>query len=275
MSLKTKLPDKMFIEQFIINGASDLAKWSEDNLTILLEENFIIGYYFAIKHSTSFGEDIEILNIYLINSRHYHSKEVIGLDELEDAWERFKNTKEMVFANPPIDVWMDSKQEWCNKVSHELCKTFNCCFEDALSTTYYAIMKCYNKPNVYMGNLNYIHRAVINTYLVDYRYNKRRVNQDSGLAVSLSTIVNSADDDNEKITLESCIAAPKPTDENTLDYKDLLESSVKLLSDTFTQREIDLILTQKCMYLPRNIYNRLVRWRQKHSIRELYENETD
>lgn len=275
MSLKTKSPDKMFMEQFIINGASDLAKWSEDNLTILLKDNLILGYYFATKPSTSFGEDIEILNLYLINSRHYHNKEVVSLDELEDAWEQFKRCPHRIFNNPPIDVWLDSKDNWCNMLANKMSKKYNCSFEDALSNVYYIITKCYNKQDVYMGNLSYLNKAINNQFLLEYKYNKNRINQDSGMAISLSTVIHAGDTDEDKITLENLIAAPEDKSDTSLDYRDLVDSCIELLSDTFGPREIELIMTEKPMYLPRNVYVRLIKWRQKHSIRELYKSETE
>lgn len=274
MAIKSKFANKFYIKQYIINNVS-FQEWADNHMVEKLKDNAIIGYLFSTK-SNKFLEPTQVLNVYLIK-REYYKKSEISMIELAKDWELFllkckESTdykKQAVFKNPPIEEWLDTKDNWCKKVAGEISATFSMPFQDALSDTYYAIMVCYNKGTIYMGNLNYIKKSVYNKVLMELRANKRRVNLDSGLAISLNTVIGSDSDDNE-LTIMDIIPEEEKMTEDSLEYKMLLDNATKLLSQTFSPREIEQILTKTPAQLPTNVYRRLLTWRYKHSIDEVY-----
>ena len=274
MAIKSKFANKFYIKQYIINNVS-FQEWADNHMVEKLKDNAIIGYLFSTK-SNKFLEPTQVLNVYLIK-REYYKKSEISMIELAKDWELFllkckESTdykKHTVFKNPPIEEWLDTKDNWCKKVAGEISNTFSMPFQDALSDTYYAIMVCYNKGTIYMGNLNYIKKSVYNKVLMELRANKRRVNLDSGLAISLNTVIRSDSDDNE-LTIMDIIPEEEKMTEDSLEYKMLLDNVTKLLSQTFSPREIEQILTKTPAQLPTNVYRRLLTWRYKHSIDEVY-----
>lgn len=274
MAIKSKFANKFYIKQYIINNVS-FQEWADNHMVEKLKDNAIIGYLFSTK-SNKFLEPTQVLNVYLIK-REYYKKSEISMIELAKDWELFllkckESTdykKHAVFKNPPIEEWLDTKDNWCKKVAGEISATFSMPFQDALSDTYYAIMVCYNKGTIYMGNLNYIKKSVYNKVLMELRANKRRVNLDSGLAISLNTVIGSDSEDNE-FTIMDIIPEEEKMTEDSLEYKMLLDNVTKLLSQTFSPREIEQILTKTPAQLPTNVYRRLLTWRYKHSIDEVY-----
>lgn len=275
MSLKSKFAHKFYIEQYIINEMS-FQEWQEKQYSKLVENNAIIGYMFSAKEGNVIYDEIEVLNIYLIDRKYYNGQEVT-IDNLANAWRLFKcktlsesNHKDkIVFLNPPIQQWLDSKDNWCKKVASQISKQYNWPFEEALSEVYYTIMYCYSKGTVYMGNLGYIRTAINNSVLMSIRSNKNRVNQDSGLAVSLDTIVTS-DSDDEDLTLMDMIESGEEVG-SELEYEELKERITNLLSKYFSEREIEQLLTQKPICLPMNLYRRLLNFRKKYKSEDIYD----
>lgn len=263
---------KFYIKQFVINNYS-FQEWVEANKDTLLKDNKIIGYAFNSKKAVNFGPKSLVMNLYLINGKYYHGKEV-SLVALEKAWELFLIKSEKIdneylyiFRNPPIENWLDTKNNWCKKVAAEISKTFDWSFNEALSETYIAIMKCYHRGNIYLGNLNYIRKSIYNSVLQAIKNNK--LNFKDGSIISLDTPVTAEGEDNE-ILLSDVIAAEEQVNEESLDYQLLLQSAKELLSKSFSSREIDQIINYKTIYLPPALYSRLIRWRQNHSPEELY-----
>ena len=175
----------------------------------------------------------------------------------------------ILFLNPPIQQWLDSKDNWCKKTASQMAKQYQYSYEEALSEVYYTIMCCYAKGTVYMGNLGYIKTAINNSFLMNIRMNKNRVNQDSGLAVSLNTPINTESDD-EEITLMDLIE----NDENIsdkLEYEELKDKLTKLLNKHFSNREIDQLFNNKPVFLPLGLYRRLLAFRNTHKLEDIYD----
>lgn len=273
MSIKARALTKYYIKQFIINDNS-FQEWATNNFEDLIKEDAIIGYLFATKPN-QFGQVTQIFNVYLIKRKYYDNKDEVTLDMLRDAWELFLlkskvNIHTNVFKNPPIKYWLDTKDNWCKKIATEISNTFKWTYSDSLSEVYLTVMKCYNKPNVYMGNLGYIRKSVINNVLMALRFNKNRLNLDNVNVCSLDISIGS-DNEGKEILLSDIIPAEIVETEDSLEYQNLLGCAKKLLRESFSEREIEQILTQKAGYLPMNLYRRLNSWRSKHSPEELYE----
>ena len=87
--------------------------------------------------------------------------------------------------------------------------------------------------------------------------------------ISLSTVIDN--DGEREITLEDLLPEEEDISENSLSYQTTLEHVKKLMADTFSPREIDQIINQPIFALSRSLYVKLLRWRAKHNIGELYE----
>jgi hypothetical protein len=278
MAIKSKFLNKFYIQQYIINGYNSFEEWSMSpsiNLEKALKREAIVGFFFTEQDGVQFSEPALVLNLYWIKREYYRGPE-ISVKTLREAWELFlfnceqeEHSKHRLFQNPPIELWLDTKDNWCKKLARTLAEQFDKSFQEALSNVYLVIMQSYRRNTVYMGNLGYIRKAAYNRMLMDLRYNKCRINQDSGNAISLDTVVYSEGED--ELSLLDMLPSDEETDDELM-YKEILEKAKELLSKTFSPREIDQILTQpQVKYLPLGLYRKLMRWRNAHNVGELYE----
>lgn len=275
--IKSKSINKFYIKQYILNNYNNFQEWSDMNYSNIHNKDAIIGYLFSVKEGNRLCETSYVLNLYLIKHEYYNGKE-ITINDLKNAWELFfikcktesSHTKKNLFANPPVEQWIDTKENWCKKLATQLSKQFDKSYDDTLSEIYYNIVRCYNKGNVYMGNLGYLRKTVVNALLMEKRANKNKIIQDNGNAISLDTVIIQ-DSDDEETTLMDMLEIKEEMTEDSLEYKEIKEKVVSMLSDTFSLREIDQLINNKQLYLPRSLYSRLLRWRKKHSIEEVYE----
>lgn len=264
--------NKYYIKQYIINTIS-FQEWMEKDYQEIIKDNAIIGYLFSANNNIKFvkAEEPQILNLYCIKRKNYNGLEV-SKETLSNAWKLFllkcqneTNKKfKMIFQNPPIEQWMDTKDNWCKKLAGKISQQFDKEFSEALSDVYYGVILCYLKPDVYMGSLTYIERAIINNILMEKRHNKIDKH-----IISLSTVIDN--DGEREITLEDLLPEEEDISENSLSYQTTLEHVKKLMADTFSPREIDQIINQPVFALSRSLYVKLLRWRAKHNIGELYE----
>lgn len=272
MAIKSKHINKYYIKQYVIT--SGFQEWLLTNYDQITENDKIIGYLFAERES-AFKSTADILNLYLIK-KEYYAGDGVSEEELTKSWELFLSTvnteldmtRRKVFKNPPIENWLDTKDNWCKKLANSLSNSYNIPYHEMLSDVYFGIMLCYTRGNIYMGSLNYIRRCVNNIVLMKLRALKHRVNQDSGLAVSMNTIIGK-DNTEEDILLSDTIADKSDKSEESAEYNSVLNHCRKLLSDSFTDREIDQIISQRISYLPQNIQVKLLYWRKKHDISEV------
>lgn len=275
--IKSKAINKYYIKQFILNNYDNFQDWIDENYSNITKKDAIIGYLFSVKEGDILCETSYVLNLYLIKREYYNDIE-ITINQLRDAWELFffkcetekiHNNKN-VFANPPIEQWIDTKENWCKKLAAQLSKQFDKTFDDMLSEIYYNVVRCYKKGTVYMGNLGYIRKSIVNAVLMQLRSDKNKVIQDNGNAISLNTVIIQDSDDEETVLMDM-LAIKEEMTEESLEYKDLKNKIVQLLSDSFSPREIEQLISNKQLYLPRSVYVRLLRWRDKHKVEEVYE----
>ena len=257
--IKSRDNSKYYIEQYIIN------KYSKDDFEQFVKDteetrknNAIVGYHFMVK------EPAYVLNLYLIDREHYRGPQIF-LSVLKLDWESFFVNKQPVFINPPIELWLNTKMNWCKKLANRLSKQYNKSYEECLSEVYLAVMKCYSKNTVYMGNLLYIEKAAHSNMLTNCRKEKREVE-----TVSLETIVTTSSD-GEQLTIADMVA--DENEQNTIDYKLLLDKVIKVLSKSFSEREIETLLKFQGYELPRNLYRRLLKWRQIHKSEDFVNEE--
>ena len=251
--------NKYYIKQFNITNSSfqEFIKTYFEDIT---KVDYIVGYLFIVEN----GKDI--LNIYLFKKRSVNfAFTPISLATFKNDWELFFVTKKLLFKNPPIEMWLDTKNNWCKKLANHISKKFGITYDEALSEVYNGIMICYNNVTVYMGNLNYIKHTIINNLLKDIRYEKKRLTLNNPMVISLDQSFE-LDSEDDAIKLNEIIAAPEDCSEESSSYRETLKQCKKLLSGKFTEREIDMILTIDQSLLPRPLYKRLWNWRNEYFI---------
>lgn len=274
MAIKSQELSKFYIEQIILTNEDNPENWTEPQFQSICRHDKLIGFLFSVKEKVKFGVPTRVLNMYLIKPN-YYDKEPISLQELSQAWNEFEHklfhetnhSKMAVFKNPPIEQWIDTKENWCKKLAAKITEQFEWPFDEALSEVYYTVMKCYTKGHVYMGNLGYIQTSVYNNVRMVLRFNRNRLNQDSGRCDSFEETIGESDD-GEAVTLGDCLGYDDDQFQE-MDHQAFEKECRDLLSQTFSEREIDQILKQKAGYLPQNTYRKLTTFRKQHSPSEL------
>ena len=279
MPIKSQEISKYYIEQIILTDDNNPDLWDEQYYKeTICHGDKCIGYLFNLKEATNLVSRAKVLNLYLIKPE-YYLEDSIENDELREKLKLFEancaeseeyNHKMNVFRNPPLKNWMDTKENWCKKLAHKITQQFNLTFEDALSEVYYTVVKCYSKSFVYMGNLGYIQTAAYNNIRLRYRVESKTLNQDYNGCDSLDQTISSQNEDNETVRLMDVIPAEKDSKLVEFEYNELEADCKKLLSDTFSPRDIDQIIKNGAGYLPMNIYRKLLKWRKQHSKAELF-----
>ncbi len=264
--ISERKPYQYYIKQFVCNDENNPALWTDEVFSELVDKNSVIGYLFRNKGNIAFGKNVITLNLYIINPQYYKG-EIVDLTELQVAWEAMSDRDKM-FKNPPIEQWLDTKREWCNKLAMNLVKKYGLEFDEAMSEIYLALLKAYDKSTVYVGNLAYIENAVNNNIRSNYRKDKKKLFLDNPRVISGEIAISREDEDDRPITLFDILSIE---DEYyaSKDFEELEETIDKMLLEEFSQREIEQIKTLPASFIPRAIYRRLIRWRQKHSIEEV------
>lgn len=278
MAKREREASKYFIEQFIVDDTNNPSTWTEEEFKERTKDNLVIGYLFLVKEGVKFGPATRLLNLYLIKPKYYQSEpeKIVVLSDLAKAWDTWMDhmfkgdEKFMCFQNPPIKEWLNTKENWCMKQADRIVQQWGWTFDDALSQVYWAVMKCYKKGHVYMGNLGYIITAINNSIGMDHRYNKNRLHGGNPLVVSGDQQAYQEDDSNDNAccSVWDTIGKDDPYYAEQ-DYKQFEADLRALMRADFSDREIDQIFTQRSGYLPMGLYRRLLKWRKKHSIKEL------
>lgn len=274
MAIKSQEVSKYYIKQLLLNEDFNPETWTEEEYNnIICHNDKCIGYLFSTKEGVKFADASKVLNIYLIKPK-YFTNDGITKDELSRQWRDFlircdtetHHSKRNIFKNPPIEQWIDTKENWCKKLASKVSTQFGWTFDEALSEVYLTVMKCYSKGHVYMGNLGYIQTSVYNDVRMAIRFNKNRLNQDSGLVDSLDQTVIESDND-DSISLIECVGQEDEALKE-VEYADFEKEVKDVLGKAFSPREIDQILSQRAGYLPMNLYRRLIKWRNQHNPSE-------
>ena len=252
--------NKYYIKQYVINNYS-FQDW-KNNFESENNNSAIIGYLFYTK-SNKFGVKTSLLNVYLINKKHYH-QEGIKYEVIEQDWKLFFIDYERRWCNPPLEIWLNTKDNWCKKLAGKISNKFNRTYEDALSDVYYAIIRCYNKKTVYMGSLDYISKSVTTDILMSLRKSRFYKGEIS------SNEVLGKDKEGNELTIEDTLADENDDcGQNNLEYQDIYKRCVILLKKNFSDREIEQILTHPFKLLDRNVYQRLLKFRMRHNSEEV------
>ena len=233
--------------------------WTDERINEITNNETIIGYFMKTNKT---GETI---NLYVIPAKYNKGQAVNRLDLAAVYFQWLlsvklnEDDKLVVFRNPPIENWLDTKQQWIKKTAHKLSKTFDKCFDEMLSHVNYAIIKAFNKTGVYAGNLGYIERSAYNEVLMDIRNNRNKLILDNDKVCSLD---EQFDIDGTMHTFGEICGEDDPAFRQE-EFNETTNEIKKVLSYTFSEREIDQIINSQGQ-LPLSLYRRLLTWRKSH-----------
>lgn len=237
-----------------------LNKEDPNNVIANLENyNKFVGDKVCIGYIIKNNNDKVVINMYLINEVFAKGK-IYTYDNLLDGLIEYIQTKKMIFRNPSIDNWIETKENWCFKTAHKLSVKYNLDYDEVLSLIFVAITKVFSKPHVYVGNLAYIARSAENEVLMYYRANRNRLNNEHPLVVSLDEVTN---EDSEKETSLHDIVGQEDKFYKEQEFEESKQRIIKDMSFVFSEREIEQIIENHGQ-LPRNLYLRLLKWRKSH-----------
>lgn len=258
------------IVQYILNAENNPSIWTPDSFNKMLKGEVVIGYLLKNKKS-KFDSFVPILNLYTINPKYLHTKnKLLSFIDIQNAFRQWledlnQDTDSMIFRNPPIKEWLDTKENWCKKLAHKLSGPFNLPYEECLSTLYMSILKCYSKSHVYMGNLSYIETTVRNDLKMRLRFLQNRLTGDSPLAIHLDACISDMGGGEDSAATFHEVIGKIDSYHKELELKEILEEVTIDLKKEFSEREIDQILkVPNLTFLSMSLYRRLHKWRKNH-----------
>ena len=251
---------KYRIINLILDTDDNPTTWTDEEYKSITDNEAVIGYF--MKQD---GEQMK-MNIYLIPEKHSKGN-IVTKNDLKLAYAqwliniRYNQNKKLVqFHNPPIENWLDTKEQWIKKTANKLSRTFNKPYDEMLSHVHYAIVKAFNKDGVYVGNLGYIERSAYNEVLMDIRNNRNKLIIDN--TEKVSSLDEQFEIDGTVHTLND-LYGEEDKGIAEMEFNETAEEIKKALSYTFSDREIDQIINSQGQ-LPLNLYRRLLNWRKTH-----------
>ena len=251
---------KYRIINLILDIDDNPTTWTDEEYKSITYNEAVIRYF--MKQD---GEQMK-MNIYLITEKQSKGN-IVTKNDLKLAYAqwlinmRYNQNKKLVqFRNPPIENWLDTKEQWIKKTANKLSRTFNKPYDEMLSHVHYAIVKAFNKDGVYVGNLGYIERSAYNEVLMDIRNNRNKLIIDN--TEKVSSLDEQFEIDGTVHTLND-LYGEEDKGIAEMEFNETAEEIKKALSYTFSDREIDQIINSQGQ-LPLNLYRRLLTWRKTH-----------
>lgn len=265
----------MKLVQFVLTADNNPLKWTEESLKESLRGQVIVGY--ILRNDTGKFETITpILNLYVIQAKYLVEESVSSIITLAAVQQVFRqwleslmeDSNSIMFRNPPIKEWLDTKENWAKKLASTLSKSYNKPVDECLSTVYYVIMSCYNNSGIYMGSLNYISVAAHNNIRKEFDYMKNRLTGNHPMAVHLDASPGDFNGNNEESveSFHELIGKADPFYEQQ-EFNELKNLVLEDLGKEFSKREIDQIFNMP-EYLPNSVYRKLLKWRKEHSLED-------
>ena len=261
--IKSRRKDQFRIIQLILSDDDNPMTWNDEQLRLKCQNEVVIGFIYKT-NDEKFGNKTDILNLYVIPKT--VEEHILTLTDLQNGYaewylKRAAKPKAVCYHNPPIEDWLNTKKEWLNNKVNKFCKLFEKDYDDILSLSYIAILKCY-KHNVYMGNLHYINLAIYHEICLELRTNKNKITGYSKNTISLDSIV----DCDEGSPSVAATLGENDARYDEVDFEQIKLDILKTLHYTFSDREIDQIISSEgiAMRLPNTLYRRLLKWRETH-----------
>lgn len=259
---------KLKLTQIVLTNEDNPLKWDEESLQDRLNGDVVVGYLLRMRHESF------IIALYSIKEKYLSNKEhILSLARLKNAFSQWLDSMQedpfsILFKNPPIEQWLESKDNWLKKVSNNLAKTYNKPYDECLSELYYVIMTCYNKDTVYLGSLNYIVTTAHNALKKEYGHMKNKLTGANPMVISLDAHPSSSyeSDDTAQTYHDILVGEDNPIHE-ALDFEETTNAIITDMNETFSAREIDQILNRPGP-LPETLYRKLLKWRKSRSMED-------
>lgn len=261
--------NKLHILTITIMPDHNPSLWTDFDLARMTNNQVIVGY--ILKNASNNSVPKPILNLYIIKPDHLSMPEkIINALTLKNVFMQWleslaEDPKSYMFRNPPLDEWLETKQNWVKKVTAKLSYSYNKPYDECQSSLYMVILDCYNKADIYLGNLHYLIVAANNKLKLEHRYMRNRLHGSHPDAIHLD-----AQPSDFNGSLEDSISSLHEIIGGVEDSyfeeerRQEIRKSIKddLLKD-FSPREIDQIVNSPG-YLPMPLYRKLLKWRKTH-----------
>lgn len=259
---------KLQIVSIILTQSNNPAKWTETDLKRISGNKLVVGYIFK---PIKTAESQSLLNLYVIKAEALdESHTVIDITWLQNAFMQWleslsEDPKSFVFRNPPLDKWLETKDNWIKKVTSKLAETYNKTYDECLSALYMSVLHCYHKGNIYIGNLYYLVTSAHNRIRIEHRFMKNRLCGEHPDAVHLDAVpsdFNASLDDSISSFHEIVGGVEDPYVEQDK-HLEMVKAIKNDMLKEFSEREIDQIINSPG-YLPNTLYRKLLKWRKDH-----------
>ena len=266
---------KLHIITVVLTSTDNPFTWTNTKLSQLTNNQVIIGYILKpIKLESNLQS---LLNLYVIDEDSLSdSDKVIDLQFLKNVFAQWLESLVedpicYMFRNPPLDKWLETKENWIKKVTGKLSVAYHTTYDDCLSSLYTTILYCYHKENVYIGNLHYLIVSANNRLKVEHRFMRNRLYGGHPNAIHLDALPSDFNGalENSISSLHEVIGGEEDSSiqkEKNLEIFDAIKTD--LLND-FSEREIDQIINSPS-YLPNTLYRKLLKWRKTHKREDYY-----
>jgi len=260
---------KLHILSVMLTSDNNPLKWTDKDLSRITNRHSIVGYLLkTVKINT---ESHSVLNIYVIKPELVSENDkVINAQLLRNVFMQWlesliEDPKSYMFRNPPLDKWLETKQNWIKKVTGKLASSYNKTYDDCLSSLYTTILHCYNKSDIYIGNLHYLVVAANNRLKVEYRYMLNRLSGEHPNAIHLDACPSDFNGglENSVSSLHEIIGGAEDPYIRDDRNREMMEAIKADLREEFSEREIDQIVNAPG-YLPNSLYRKLLKWRRTH-----------
>lgn len=265
---------KLTIKSIDLTIDNNPASWSKTDFRQYVRDRdvVIVGYFFKNKGSTTLKLNV---NLYLINKvKVKDDNQIIELNHLKNVFLQWvesliENPKSYMFRNPPLDLWLETKDNWMKKVANKLSTSYNKPYDECLSSLCLVITELYQKKTIYLGNLHYIIVSANNQMRLEYRYMLNRLHGGHPDAIHLDAAFSDfgANDEEGITSLHEVIIGAEDEMHKNEKLHDKITKIMNDLKEDFSEREIDQIVNQSG-FLPMSLYRRLLKWRKTHKLED-------
>lgn len=265
--------DKLQILTVAFNSNYSLLDYDDERWLTLVNNKVVVGY--LLKNRGSSNLPLPTLNLYVIKADSLSDlTKIISLTTLKSIYQQWvesliEDPKPYMFRNPPLEEWLETKQNWVKKITNQLAQSYGMSYDDCRSLIYNSILNCYNKGNIYLGNLHYLTVVVHNAVKLEHRYMLNRLHGGHPDAIHLDATpsdFNAALDDSIS-SLHEIVGGPTDADREEARLNEIADDMMEDLRKDFSEREIDQIINTPG-FLPMPLYRKLLKWRKTHKLED-------
>lgn len=265
---------KLRIITIVITPENNPSNWTEASLAKLTNGEVVVGYILKNKGIRS-NIPRPVLNLYIIPEHCLTTpNSIIDLKTLQNIFLQWmeslvEDSKSYMFRNPPLEEWLNTKENWVKKISAKLSQSYNKPYDECMSSLYMVILQCYRKEDIYLGNLHYLIVAANNKLKLEFRFMQNRLygGHPSAIHLDASPSDFNAGLEDSIASLHEIIGGTDDEFHSVDREQEILDAMLVDLREDFTEREIDQIKNTPG-FLPMSLYRRLLKWRKTHKLED-------